>query len=280
MLMSADKPLAAALGSPSAVASVDGDRVASGIYSSRLGAQTYTSVPVDGTPWRLVIGLPSAELYSSIGGFNTVLAWIILAVVALLAISLGLVLVRMARDRDALTDFSSQMERAARTDALTGLANRRRLSTAVAELSTSPPDGRIVSVLMMDLDKFKPINDTFGHGTGDEVLREMARSMHEVFRQGDIWGRWGGDEFLAILPGVNGAQAEVMAERLRAALRASGFEAVGEPVCLDASIGCASGCGSVADLVRRADEALYLAKRAGGARVVRVDDGLSALRNN
>lgn len=250
-----------------------------GTFTGPLGASSFAVSPVLGTPWRLVTVLPTFELYASAGGWSSVVPWMILGVVMLLALALGLLLVRIARDRKALSDFSTRMEQAARTDLLTGLPNRRRLTAAIGELTAAAAlEARSFSVLMMDLDKFKPINDTYGHDVGDDVLRLVSRCMHEVFRHTDVWGRWGGDEFLALLPDASGPEAESAAARLMEALRNARFEVDGDPVPLDLSVGCATGAGDAAELVSRADEALYLAKRAGGGRVVRVEDELSVIR--
>ncbi|MEZ6187060.1 MAG: diguanylate cyclase [Planctomycetota bacterium] len=157
-------------------------------------------------------------------------------------------------------------------DKLTGLENRasieRALRRELARLSDQP--GSLpVSVILFDLDHFKQVNDTYGHGVGDEVLREVARRSRAALRGPDRVGRWGGEEFLAILPGTDIQGAETAAGKVA---RAISGEPIGEPglrVTASAGVVCAPLHGQTLDLLlRRADFALYTAKQTGRDRVL------------
>jgi diguanylate cyclase (GGDEF)-like protein len=162
-------------------------------------------------------------------------------------------------------------------DPLTGLWNRYALLEALErEHSRAARGGTPLAVIMLDLDHFKRVNDTYGHLAGDAVLRQTAKRMQAVVRSYDLVGRFGGEEFLIVLPGTSGANAAQLAERLRAAV-------AHEPVSQDllripvtASLGVgASGpepSGDPQTLIRVADEALYRAKERGRNRVEWVND--------
>jgi diguanylate cyclase (GGDEF)-like protein len=163
------------------------------------------------------------------------------------------------------------VERQARVDGLTGLANRRQLEDQLAtELSRVERFGGTLGVVLADLDDFKTVNDRFGHPGGDVVLREFARTLEEGSRDIDTAGRWGGEEFVLLLPGTDLEGATQLAERIRRNLAeriilASG----GEPIPATASFGVAAFSGAAtADAVLTAvDSALYAAKRGGKNRV-------------
>ncbi len=153
------------------------------------------------------------------------------------------------------------------TDGLTGLPNRRHLDELLERVCAQSARGHgALTLLMVDIDHFKRLNDTYGHQVGDEVLRLVARTLDESLRAGDIAARYGGEEFCVVMPGATGAAAVNAAERLRAAIeRAS----VDPPVT--ASVGVAFGPlhGQLpVDLTEAADAALYAAKRAGRNRVM------------
>ena len=158
-------------------------------------------------------------------------------------------------------------------DALTGLLNRGRvLELLGAEIARSARELRPLSVLMVDLDRFKQVNDTHGHMAGDAVLREAARRMKAATRQYDAPGRYGGEEFLIVLPGCNARDAGAQAERIREAFAAAPFPAGAESLVQTCSIGVSSrdvcAPGDADCLIREADEALYVAKNQGRNRVV------------
>jgi diguanylate cyclase len=163
---------------------------------------------------------------------------------------------------------AQDMTRLAHTDVLTGLPNRRALQETLDQrLADAQRYDRPLSLLMLDLDLFKSINDRHGHPVGDAVLRDTAVLLTSVLRTSDLIGRWGGEEFVVIAPETDQAAAEQLAERCRAELADHVFEQVTEGVT--ASIGVASfrPHDTARDLVKRADDGLYEAKRAGRNRV-------------
>lgn len=152
----------------------------------------------------------------------------------------------------------------ARVDSLTGLPNRQALIEAIeAELSRAKRFTRSFSIALMDCDGFKEINDLRGHLIGDDVLRRYGQVLQRQTRRFDCAGRWGGDEFLIVLPEINQDDAKLFAERLRAALR---HEIERDYPTLTCSLGVVTFPGAAAnweDCVRQADEAMYTAKRLG-----------------
>ena len=165
----------------------------------------------------------------------------------------------------------AQREREAGTDDQTGLANHRALIAALdRELERSRRYGRRFAVLFIDLDHFKAINDTRGHDAGDRTLREFARVASGALREVDTLGRWGGEEFLALLPETDIAGAPRAAERVRASVAGHAFGSIGGGA-LECSIGVAvfPTTGQTRDeLLRVADAAMYRAKRQGRNRAV------------
>jgi diguanylate cyclase (GGDEF)-like protein len=181
-------------------------------------------------------------------------------------------LVEIAAD---LRETSAELERLARVDQLTGVLNRGaffdRLGT---EFRRTRRYDRPLSVLMIDIDHFKSLNDRHGHATGDAVLAACARLMASSLRESDEIGRYGGEEFAAFLPETKLVDAATVAEKLRAAVEALGIEPIdasGSPIHVTISVGVAGLPDlTVADheaLVRRADDALYNAKRSGRNRI-------------
>ena len=160
----------------------------------------------------------------------------------------------------------------AHVDGLTGLANRRHSEEALtAELSRAARFGGSLSVVMTDLDNFKAVNDEHGHPVGDTVLRRFARLLETSVRDVDTAARWGGEEFLLILPGTDAEGASQLAERIRARLEETTLlTPEGIPIRATASFGVAAADAeevSAEHLVAAADAALYAAKRAGKNRV-------------
>ncbi len=164
------------------------------------------------------------------------------------------------------------VERQALVDALTGLANRRSLEeTLTSALARARRLGHELCLVLADIDRFKQVNDRYGHPAGDEVLRAFAQSLADSVREGDVAGRWGGEEFALILVGTDVAGGVELAERARRATAAHPVTTgIGELVTVTASFGVAScsGTASVDDLIAAADDALYQAKREGRDRVV------------
>jgi diguanylate cyclase (GGDEF)-like protein len=226
--------------------------------------RTFTSAPVPGSPWRLVVAVPDSHLYNSITGFSHIVPWLVLALVALLGALLIALLSRSLADRERLTRLSATMRRTAQTDSLTGLYNRRALTEQLTRAAArARRHDEPLSLLMIDLDRFKQTNDTFGHEAGDQVLCTLADCLRDVLRSDDIYGRWGGDEFLVALPVTEAAGAEITAARLREAAAAVDLTAIGLPDGVPLSIGVATAVHtSPIELVRVADLALYRAKAA------------------
>lgn len=159
------------------------------------------------------------------------------------------------------------------TDALTGLYNRRYLETQLTQLIEQSADrGKGLSLLTLDIDFFKSVNDTYGHDAGDRVLQEVAGRIRGSVRSVDLACRTGGEEFVVVLPGADLAVAEKVGERIRRAIAAKPFMlGPGSHLTVTASLGVSSVLSaedSVEDLLKRADRALYRAKREGRNRVV------------
>ncbi|MDY0963190.1 MULTISPECIES: GGDEF domain-containing protein [Massilia] len=185
---------------------------------------------------------------------------------------------RVAREEFRL---QTQLKRLAERDQLTGCYNRHYLNDHLlgAELARARRFGHAVSVVLCDIDHFKHINDTFGHHQGDHVIQNFATLLQGMTRQGvDAVVRYGGEEFLLILPVTGLAGAAVLADRLRDAFAASTFTVDGEPVPTSASFGVATFDFSskdlrvtLPDLIVAADKQLYAAKRNGRNRVESVE---------
>lgn len=163
--------------------------------------------------------------------------------------------------------LEQRLRNLADTDYLTGMNCRRAFVEQVERvLARAQIDRTSVSMVLLDIDDFKKINDTYGHVAGDDVLRHFAANMSEFFRIGDVLGRIGGEEFGVVLSGVDASQAAEVAERLRKVFEASLIDIGKHSVQARVSIGVAStrrGESSFESLYRRADDALYRAKEAG-----------------
>ena len=171
---------------------------------------------------------------------------------------------------DELHERNAALDRMSRVDALTGLFNRRHLEEELRRQgSTARRHGTPLAALLLDIDHFKRVNDTYGHPAGDLVLQEFGRRLQGHLRAGDVAGRWGGEEFLVLLPGTDRAAALTVAERIRAATSEAPVVTDGMPILVTVSGGCAVGWPDGPDeLVSRADAALYAAKAAGRNRIV------------
>jgi len=159
---------------------------------------------------------------------------------------------------------------ASRRDPLTGLPNRRAFEEDLArEAARAARTGASLSVVMLDVDRFKAVNDGHGHAAGDSVLRAVAARAAAAIRAGDLLARVGGEEFAILLPGADLARAAEAAERVRATLAERPVEAGGTALAVTASLGCAALASGEAPeaLVARADARLYAAKGAGRNRV-------------
>jgi diguanylate cyclase (GGDEF)-like protein len=154
------------------------------------------------------------------------------------------------------------------TDGLTGIANRRSFETMLErELSRAQRNGDQVTLVMLDVDNFKKLNDTHGHQTGDEVLKLVAQSLVINCRGFDTPARYGGEEFAVILPSCSSKESLIAGERLR-----GGVGQAPTPVPVSASAGAATfptHAGDAESLIKAADEALYESKRSGRDRLTR-----------
>lgn len=165
----------------------------------------------------------------------------------------------------------ARLKRLNESDPLTLLHNRRHIQDRLpVEMQRSRRSGRPLAVAMIDIDRFKRVNDTHGHDVGDEVLCEVADRLRRVSRSSDVVCRWGGEEFLCIFPETNMRQGRLVAERVRRSVADTPFSTSAGPLHLTVSVGiCRLSPGEDArSLLRRADQALYSAKRRGRNRVM------------
>jgi diguanylate cyclase (GGDEF)-like protein/PAS domain S-box-containing protein len=175
--------------------------------------------------------------------------------------------IRDITDRVRLMDL---LQKQAVTDELTGLPNRREFLEVMEKVLESDEQ---LAVLMLDIDYFKKVNDTYGHDAGDEVLRVLAKIGMAASRKMDVFARWGGEEFVAALPGSDAEQARAIAEKLRATFEKQDFAhdwSIGRAIPFTVSIGVSTRADGENDLdaiMKRADEALYQAKENGRNRV-------------
>jgi diguanylate cyclase (GGDEF)-like protein/PAS domain S-box-containing protein len=172
------------------------------------------------------------------------------------------------RDVSKRRDYEIELERLATHDALTGLANRRLFDVRLdQEMADAIRYNRSLAVAILDLDRFKEVNDQFGHPAGDRALSDTAKRLQRVLRRGDLLARVGGEEFAWILPEVHSHGAWAAVERARHAIGDQPFEGIGQ---MTISVGVALR-GEVADatvLYEHADESLYRAKREGRDRSI------------
>ena len=178
------------------------------------------------------------------------------------AVEASAALARTVSHRDA--------EAAASTDPLTGLPNRRYFDEFVGLLAQRRRAGDGVGILMVDIDRFKALNDTYGHATGDAVLRGVASAIVSAVREDDVPARFGGEEFVVLLRNPGPGVAVEVGERIRAAVRALDLRELGvPPVSVSVGVAVANGPDEPIDeLLRIADQNLYSAKRGGRDRVV------------
>jgi diguanylate cyclase (GGDEF)-like protein len=267
--------------------------------------------PVPSSEWSAVAEIPASTAFRDVRRLRNatvLLVVVLLAVVGSLAYGLGLLIVRpldrltLAANRVAggnldvdvpasgggelshltgvfndmvrrLREGRAELERLSVTDELTGLANRRRLTAELdRELRRSDRHGHPFAILMLDVDRFKHFNDTFGHPAGDAVLQRLANTLRECVRDVDTVARYGGEEFMVILPETPAAEAARVAERIRARTEKDRFTPVGGSVELSVtvSVGYAvfpEHAGTPDALIEAADQALYRSKKSGRNRV-------------
>jgi two-component system, cell cycle response regulator len=193
-------------------------------------------------------------------------------------------MLRIKRLQDELDQKNRELEvankrlrRLSITDGLTELFNHRHMHELLhEEFERTKRSSEPLAVLMLDLDRFKHINDTYGHPTGDVILYETARILRESAREIDMVGRYGGEEFIVILPGTDEEAAALFAERVRSAVGEHVYRDEANEVRMTVSGGVASypgeGVGHPDMLIKRADEALYSAKTSGRDRIIRASE--------
>jgi diguanylate cyclase (GGDEF)-like protein len=160
-----------------------------------------------------------------------------------------------------------ELQHLSTTDPLTQTANRRQIDRRLAEeIERSRRHGRPCTVILMDVDRFKQVNDRLGHQAGDLVIVEVAEVARRVQRLSDVLGRWGGDEFVLICPETRAGEAAAFAERLRAAVRDHAFPG-GVRLTVSAGVAELDPVDTEVSLLERADAALYRAKARGRDRV-------------
>ncbi len=201
--------------------------------------------------------------------------WLCFAVILARCLLLGVyandMRTRLADGRRKLAASLEQVQELVHYDELTRVFNRRTLTQRLEqERSRAERTGAALSVAMMDLDHFKAVNDTHGHAAGDEVLRKFAETVLGAMRETDVFGRYGGEEFLLILTATAPGAATPALERIRAALAAADWGALAPGLAVTVSMGVAGFRKeeTIGEVLHRADTALYEAKHAGRNRIV------------
>jgi diguanylate cyclase (GGDEF)-like protein len=183
--------------------------------------------------------------------------------------AIGITALVVSRQVAALREnlhLMTELHELASTDVLTGLQSRRHFfETAEREFYLARRHGRALSAMMIDIDHFKTVNDSYGHATGDAALELLAGACREGLRTTDLIGRYGGDELIALLPESDVDDALTAAGRIRAAVDGAVLDVDGYPMKITISVGVATaeGAADLTQLLRRADRALYEAKQAG-----------------
>jgi diguanylate cyclase (GGDEF)-like protein len=282
--------------------------------------------PIERLDWAVVAELPARDAYAPIARlrvltFLTVSALLVVigALAYLLGLTIALPLDRLAHGarevaagdlttavpvlgggevayvtevfNDMVTRLRQgrdELERLSRTDGLTGLPNRRYLmETVEKEILRAQRNQRPFSLMMIDVDHFKQYNDAFGHLAGDEVLTRLGEALSETIRSADYCGRYGGEEFTALLPDTPLEQATEVAERIRARMAEHSFGEDRPAVTLSIGIGeCPTDGDTLEAVLARADAAMYHAKQTGRDRVATTamlrntstDDGPASVR--
>jgi diguanylate cyclase (GGDEF)-like protein len=177
----------------------------------------------------------------------------------------------LASQKAALNDALEKIKRQAESDELTGLVNRRAAMPMLkSEMAARQREPGQICIALIDIDRFKAINDKFGHQTGDEALRLFAHIGKTTLRAGDMFARWGGEEFLLMLPDSTIAQGVECIERIRAALAATPFDCVcpGFKMTLSAGVTNLRLQDTLESALERADQAMYQAKQMGRDRII------------
>lgn len=236
-----------------------------------LAFETRRAVQVCLSVYAMVVLVLAARLVPDVlAGVHVAEAVTYLRVVTFLGAGIAL-LYGLAHVKDQLARVratADEMTELAHTDLLTQLANRRRLEDVLdARLLDAKRYQRTLSVLLLDIDAFKQINDRYGHLTGDRVLQETATILEPELRANDVLGRWGGEEFLVVAPETPSSPAEQIAERCRTVISDHRFTGIDHAVTVSIGVATYQPGDHARDLVKRADDALYAAKRGGRNRV-------------
>jgi len=196
---------------------------------------------------------------------NFMMAAVLLPSIALLAGQLSTMRLKLQQHRQALEQALEQNRQLAIRDELTGLYNRRHVMSLMhGEALRAARHGRSLAIVMIDLDHFKRINDTHGHGLGDEVLKAFALVATAALRESDTLGRWGGEEFIVMLPETDEATALRVMARVQDQTKGLRFPSAGElRISFSAGVATCLPGEVLNDAIERADEAMYRAKEAG-----------------
>lgn len=199
---------------------------------------------------------------------NAAMVAILLPMLSLGSMRLSSLRLKLRAERSALAGALLEVQRLATHDELTGLANRRDMQHRLdVELARCERFGHPFSIAVIDLDHFKRINDAHGHAGGDEVLRTFAGAASRTLRATDVLGRWGGEEFLLLMPGTQATAARCSVERVLSKVLALP-ESEGPAVSFSAGVVEYRPGETIDQVVARADEAMYQAKRAGRGQVI------------
>jgi diguanylate cyclase (GGDEF)-like protein len=218
----------------------------------------------------LLYALPDRLGMALGGGAELALSWLFFTLVlgrcVLLSVYAAGMRGRLAESRRKLAESMEQIQQLVSYDELTKALNRRALIARLdQERARAERTGQGFSVALLDLDRFKAVNDMHGHAVGDAVLRRFAQAVHDTMRETDVFGRYGGEEFMMILTGTDSEAAASAVDRVRAEVQARewGDLAPGLAVTVSAGVACWRRGESVAQLLHRADTALYEAKHGG-----------------
>jgi diguanylate cyclase (GGDEF)-like protein len=232
--------------------------------------------------------LGSFEIYMNVTQYRRQIrhgvrvATTLLGAVLVAVFGFSYLLIRGGTDR--LKEAQSQLQISAITDALTGISNRGQLMLRGEEeferIQRAHNGQRMpLGCIMLDIDHFKQVNDTKGHQAGDQILHGVAQRLKSCLRPYDLIGRYGGEEFVILLPDTALEHSLLVANRLLERMRREPFEAVGLQLSITASLGVTISSetdSSLADIIKRADEAMYKAKKSGRDRVAWMYDPFDA----
>jgi diguanylate cyclase (GGDEF)-like protein len=243
---------------------------ARGTYTHADGQEFFFAASkVTGTPWRLITAVQSDALFAPVERERWI-PWLVLAGFSLALSAAGWLFLRNVEARRRLAGAYSRLEDVARTDSLTDVFTRRHMDEHLRiAASRARRHGDSMAVVMIDVDRFKQINDEHGHGVGDQVLAQVASRLGGALRAEDVLGRWGGEEFVVVTERTSLAGATRLGERLRHAVADTPVRAGDHELHVTVSVGVACSTPDDVDaLVEQADRAMYEAKRGGRDMVV------------